>query len=101
VAVVRPKILLELWRALKACVKYDAVVIMLAQNTCLTDGASPDAGYDRPVIIINTLKLDGIQLEPIRRKLKADSFRPWLRTSDNKSRGYAAIGVPTPSKASP
>jgi hypothetical protein len=43
-------------------VKHDAVVIMQAQNTSLTDGAAPDAGYDRPVVVTNTLKLDGIQL---------------------------------------
>ena len=62
VAVVRPKTLLELWRALQACVNHDTVVVMQAQNTSLTDGATPDAGYDRPVVVINTLKLDGIQL---------------------------------------
>jgi D-lactate dehydrogenase len=62
VAVVRPQTLLDLWRALVACVKHDVVVIMQAQNTSLTDGATPDAGYDRPVVVINTLKLDGIQL---------------------------------------
>ena len=62
VAVVRPPTLLELWRTLEACVKHDAVVIMQAQNTSLTDGATPDAGYDRPVVVINTLKLDGLQL---------------------------------------
>ena len=61
-AVVRPRTLLELWRALQACVNHNAVVIMQAQNTSLTDGATPDAGYDRPVVVINTLKLDGIQL---------------------------------------
>lgn len=62
VAVVRPTTLLELWRTLQTCVKHDAVVIMQAQNTSLTDGATPDAGYDRPVVVINTLRLDGIQL---------------------------------------
>ena len=62
VAVIRPKTLLELWRVLQVCVKHDVVVIMQAQNTSLTDGATPDAGYDRPVVVINTLKLDGIQL---------------------------------------
>jgi D-lactate dehydrogenase len=62
VAVVRPKTLLEFWQTLEVCVKYDAVVIMQAQNTSLTDGATPDAGYDRPVVVINTLKLDDIQL---------------------------------------
>ncbi len=40
----------------------DAVVIMQAQNTSLTDGATPDTGYDRPVVIVNTLRLDQIQV---------------------------------------
>lgn len=62
VAVVRPNTLVKLWRALQVCVRHDAVVIMQAQNTSLTDGATPDVGYDRPVVVINTLKLDGIQL---------------------------------------
>ena len=37
---------------------------MQAQNTGLTNGSTPDSagGYDRPVVLINTLKLDGIQL---------------------------------------
>lgn len=61
-AVVRPTTLLELWRTLQVCVKRDAVVIMQAQNTSLTDGATPDTGYDRPVVVINTLRLDDIQL---------------------------------------
>jgi FAD/FMN-containing dehydrogenase len=34
------------------------MVILQAQNTSLTDGATPDAGYERPVVVINTLKLD-------------------------------------------
>lgn len=62
VAVVRPKTLLEHWRALHACVNHYAVIIMRTQNTSLTDGATPDAGYDRPVVVINTRKLDGIQV---------------------------------------
>ena len=56
------KTLLELWRALQACVNHDAGVIMQAQNTSLTDDATPDAGYDRSGVVINPLKLDGIQL---------------------------------------
>ncbi len=61
-AVVRPGTLLALWHTLEACVRHDAVIIMQAQNTSLTDGATPDAGYDRPVVVVNTLRLDGIQL---------------------------------------
>jgi D-lactate dehydrogenase len=62
-AVVRPISLIELWRVLQVCVDRDAIVIMQAQNTGLTDGSTPDPeGYDRPVVLINTLKLDRIQL---------------------------------------
>ena len=62
-AVVRPTTLIGLWRALQAAVAHDAIVIMQAQNTGLTNGSTPDVeGYDRPVVIINTLKLSGIQL---------------------------------------
>jgi len=63
VAVVRPDSLLTLWRTLEACVAHNVVVIMQASNTSLTNGATPDGDdYDRPVVIISTQKLDGIQL---------------------------------------
>jgi len=62
-AVVRPGTLLEQWRVLQAVVAADAVVIMQAANTGLTGGSTPDgADYDRPVVIINTLRLTGVQL---------------------------------------
>ena len=62
-AVVRPGTLVEQWRVLQAVVAADAVVIMQAANTGLTGGSTPDgADYDRPVVIINTLRLTGIQL---------------------------------------
>lgn len=62
-AVVRPGTLLEQWRVLQAVVAADAVVIMQAANTGLTGGSTPDgADYDRPVVILNTLRLTGVQL---------------------------------------
>ncbi|HCV96283.1 MAG TPA: D-lactate dehydrogenase [Stenotrophomonas sp.] len=62
-AVVRPGTLVEQWRALQAIVAADAIVIMQAANTGLTGGSTPDGGdYDRPVVILNTLRLTGIQL---------------------------------------
>jgi D-lactate dehydrogenase len=62
-AVVRPGTLLELWRVLEACVANDAIVIMQASNTSLTNGATPDAeGYDRPVVIVSTVRLKTLQL---------------------------------------
>lgn len=62
-AVVRPGTLLQMWRVLEACVAHDVIVIMQASNTSLTNGATPDVeGYDRPVVIVSTLRLDSLQL---------------------------------------
>jgi len=62
-AVVRPGTLVEQWRVLQAIVSAQAIVIMQAANTGLTGGSTPDGSdYDRPVVIINTLRLTGIQL---------------------------------------
>lgn len=61
-AVVVPKTLVELWKVAQACVKHDHIIIMQASNTGLTGGSTPYGEYDRPVIIISTMKLKGIQL---------------------------------------
>lgn len=62
-AVVRPGNLVEQWRVLQTCVAAGAVVIMQAANTGLTGGSTPDGdGYDRPVVIINTLRIDTIHM---------------------------------------
>lgn len=62
-AVVRPGSLVEQWRVLVACVAADVIVIMQAANTGLTGGSTPDgADYDRPVVIINTLRMRQVQL---------------------------------------
>lgn len=62
-AVVRPGTLLEQWRVLQACTEADVIVICQAANTGLTGGSTPDGdGYDRPIVIINTLRLDRIDL---------------------------------------
>lgn len=62
-AVVRPGTLLEQWYALQAIVAANAIVIMQAANTGLTGGSTPDgADYDRPVVIVSTLRLAGVQL---------------------------------------
>ncbi len=61
VAVVLPTTLVEFWNVLSACVAYDKIIIVQAANTGLTEGSSPhSAGYDRDVVVINTLKLDKI-----------------------------------------
>ena len=61
-AVVRPATLLQMWQVLQACVKADVIVIMQAANTGLTGGSTPNGNdYDRPVVIINTMRIDAIQ----------------------------------------
>ena len=62
-AVVRPGSLVEIWRVLKLCVEADVAVIMQAANTGLTGGSTPDGkDYDRPLVIISTMRIDDIQL---------------------------------------
>lgn len=56
-AVVRPGTLLELWRTLKLCVNAGRIVIVQAANTGLTEGSTPEGTYERPVVIISTLRL--------------------------------------------
>ncbi len=62
-AAVRPGTLLEQWRVLQACVEADVIVIFQAANTGLTGGSTPFGdGYDRPIVIVNTLRIDRIDL---------------------------------------
>lgn len=62
-AVIKPKTLLEIWQALQVCLKADVAIIMQAANTGLTGGSTPDGNeYDRPIVIINTMRLDQIHL---------------------------------------
>jgi len=61
-AAVEPGSLVELWRVVQACVDNNRIVITQAANTGLTEGSTPKDDYDRPVVVINTLRLDKIQL---------------------------------------
>ncbi|MCD0502466.1 D-lactate dehydrogenase [Bordetella petrii] len=62
-AVVRPGTLLEQWRAMQAAVEAGCIVIMQAANTGLTGGSTPDGDdYDRQVVLISTLRLQGVQV---------------------------------------
>ena len=61
-AVVRPKTLLEQWQVFKACIEADRIVIMQAANTGLNGGSTPFGAYDREVVIINTLRIDRVDL---------------------------------------
>ncbi|MEN2827745.1 Quinone-dependent D-lactate dehydrogenase [Mannheimia haemolytica] len=63
IAVVKPTTLLEYWNVLKACVAADVIVISQAANTGLTGGSTPSGNdYDRDIVIINTMRMNGIQL---------------------------------------
>jgi D-lactate dehydrogenase len=60
-AVVKPGNLLESWKVLEHCVDAGFIVIMQAANTGLTGGSTPyGANYDRPIVIINTMRIDDI-----------------------------------------
>ncbi|MCX5515348.1 D-lactate dehydrogenase [Kaistia algarum] len=61
-AVVRPGSLLEQWRVFVACVEADCIVIVQAANTGLNGGSTPSGQYDRRVVIINTMRIDRIDL---------------------------------------
>ena len=62
-AVVKPGTLLEIWEILQICVEMDIIVIMQAANTGLTGGSTPYGNdYDRPIIIVNTMRVDDIHI---------------------------------------
>lgn len=62
-AVVFPSTLWQQWQLLQLCVAADTIVIMQAANTGLTEGSTPSGNdYDRPIVILNTLRLNQIQL---------------------------------------
>ena len=62
-AVVFPQSLIDFWNVLQACVDNDVIIIIQAANTGLTEGSTPSAaGYDRDIIIINTLAMDKLVL---------------------------------------
>ena len=60
-AVVKPGNLIESWKILERCVDAGLIVIMQAANTGLTGGSTPyGTNYDRPIVIINTMRIDDI-----------------------------------------
>ncbi len=75
-AVVFPDDLLKFWRVLQVCVEARTIIIMQAANTGLTEGSTPSGyDYERPVIVINTRKMDqmillGAETETIEEKKK-------------------------------
>ena len=61
-AVVKPATLLQQWQVLQACVNANVIVIMQAANTGLTGGSTPSQGCDRNTVIINTTRINDIQV---------------------------------------
>ena len=62
-AVILPQSLSALWQVLTRCVAEDVIILMQASNTGITGGSTPDGNdYDRPVVIISTRHLKGIQV---------------------------------------
>ena len=62
-AVASPGSLLEIWKLLEVCVLNDIIVLMQAANTGLTGGSTPHGNdYDRPIVIINTMRIKDIHL---------------------------------------
>lgn len=61
-AIVRPATLVEQWRVLRICIAAGIIIIPQAANTGLTGGSTPDGEYDRPVVLINTMRIRGFHL---------------------------------------
>lgn len=62
VAVVKPGSMVELWRVFQACIAADHIVIPQAANTGLTGGSTPFETYDRPVVVVNTMRISRFHL---------------------------------------
>lgn len=61
-AVVKPSTLWQQWQLLEVCTKANVIVIMQAANTGLTGGSTPTEGCDRNTVIINTSRINDIQV---------------------------------------
>jgi D-lactate dehydrogenase len=51
-----------MWRVLEACVAADVIIVMQAANTGLTEGSTPKGSYDRPIVVLNSNRIKGLQL---------------------------------------
>ena len=62
-AVAKPGTLFEIWQIIELCVDMAIIIIMQAANTGLTGGSTPNGNdYDRPVVIINTMRIKDIHI---------------------------------------
>ncbi len=92
-AVVLPNTLLELWEVTKACAVADKIMIIQAANTGVTGGSTPQAGYDREAVIVNTMRLSTIQL--INNAKQVIAF-PGSRLYDLENLSWYSAGRPIP-----
>lgn len=62
-AVVLPDTLSKLWQVLQICQQNDLIILMQASNTGVTGGSTPwGDDYDRPVVIVSTRRIKGVQV---------------------------------------
>src|SRR5690606_13451907 len=61
-AVIRPGTLVEQWLVFKTAVEAGCIVIVQAANTGLNGGSTPFGEYDRPVVVINTMRISRVDL---------------------------------------
>ncbi|WP_419155086.1 D-lactate dehydrogenase [Weissella minor] len=61
-AVVRPGSLMELWHVLEVLHANNIIILMQAANTGLTEGSIPASGYDRDIVVVNGMRIKGLQL---------------------------------------
>lgn len=62
-AVAVPQTLLQLWQVLQVCQQNDTIILMQASNTGVTGGSTPHGDdYDRPVIVVSTRQIKGVQV---------------------------------------
>lgn len=61
-AVVKPADLMELWHVLEVLHKNNIIILMQAANTGLTEGSIPASGYDRDIVVVNGMRIKGLQL---------------------------------------
>lgn len=89
-AVVLPNSLMQLWQVLNICQQDGVIILMQAANTGVTGGSTPQGDdYDRPIVIISTRKLKGVQVIDDARQIIAlpgstlteleDSLKPFGR----------------------
>lgn len=63
IAVVLPESLVQFWKVLEVCVNSGKAVVPQAANTGLTGGSTPHGtGYERDVVIINTMRIKSLHL---------------------------------------